>query len=267
MRKKDPIRSIIRQTLSKNQYRRAASFVDAYYVVKKEGVLRYLELKNKNKEIGLQSICLNCVEYPIYFRPGTKDLHTIIQNIIREEYGAFRPYLDPTYIIDAGGFIGDVSIYFLNRFKKCRIVTLEPNKKNFIIAKKNLSKYGDRVLLLNKGLWNKKAKFKVIGSSVGSSIVECKKREPFDFESICVSEILKSYNYPTLDILKLDIEGAEKPLFEQNYDSWLFKTKMIIVEFHDEVVKKEATLFLERSGFHLYCWRSLVYCFNKHMQT
>ena len=36
-----------------------------------------------------------------------------------------------------------------------------------------------------------------------------------------------------IDILKLDIETSEKKVFLDNYESWLPKTKMVIIELHD----------------------------------
>ena len=41
------------------------------------------------------------------------------------------------------------------------------------------------------------------------------------------------YNFPKIDILKLDIEGSEKELFETNFEDWLPKTKILIIELHD----------------------------------
>mgnify|MGYP000361339186 CR=1 FL=1 len=35
------------------------------------------------------------------------------------------------------------------------------------------------------------------------------------------------------DLLKIDIEGAEKELFSENTDYWLGKVNMIIIELHD----------------------------------
>ncbi len=38
-----------------------------------------------------------------------------------------------------------------------------------------------------------------------------------------------------IDILKLDIEGAEAELFCANYENWLGKTNVIIIELHDRI--------------------------------
>jgi len=52
-------------------------------------------------------------------------------------------------------------------------------------------------------------------------------------QSISVDGLLDEFNIDQIDILKIDIEGSEKELFEKNYEKWLPRTKMIIVELHD----------------------------------
>jgi Methyltransferase FkbM domain len=46
---------------------------------------------------------------------------------------------------------------------------------------------------------------------------------------------MKERNWDTIDILKLDIEGAEKKVFESGYEQWLPKVKVLIVELHDRM--------------------------------
>ena len=38
--------------------------------------------------------------------------------------------------------------------------------------------------------------------------------------------------------MKIDIECAEKELFESNYENWLEKTNLIIIELHDRFRKR-----------------------------
>ena len=40
---------------------------------------------------------------------------------------------------------------------------------------------------------------------------------------------------PFRRILKLDIEGAEKELFQSDYDAWVGRVNAIIVELHDKL--------------------------------
>ena len=40
-----------------------------------------------------------------------------------------------------------------------------------------------------------------------------------------------------IDILKIDIEGAEKELFSSGFENWLPRTKILFVEVHDDMKK------------------------------
>ena len=51
--------------------------------------------------------------------------------------------------------------------------------------------------------------------------------------AISIKDIMIKYELEQIDILKIDIEGAEKELFEDNYDYWLKKTRVLVIELHD----------------------------------
>ena len=52
-------------------------------------------------------------------------------------------------------------------------------------------------------------------------------------KTITIDEIIKENNLEYVDLLKIDIEGGEKELFESNYENWLPKTRCIVIELHD----------------------------------
>jgi len=44
---------------------------------------------------------------------------------------------------------------------------------------------------------------------------------------------LEQSDFEYIDILKLDIEGAEKELFADNTELWLPKVNIVVIELHD----------------------------------
>jgi len=46
---------------------------------------------------------------------------------------------------------------------------------------------------------------------------------------------MKQFNVDHIDILKIDIESSEKELFEENFEKWLPKVKVVIIELHDRM--------------------------------
>jgi hypothetical protein len=41
------------------------------------------------------------------------------------------------------------------------------------------------------------------------------------------------YDIQYIDILKLDVEGAEHEIFAENVDYWIPRTRCILIELHD----------------------------------
>ena len=55
------------------------------------------------------------------------------------------------------------------------------------------------------------------------------------FEGISIEKFMIDYSIREIDILKLDVEGAEKNIFSSN-TNWISKVQLLIIELHDEVV-------------------------------
>ena len=59
--------------------------------------------------------------------------------------------------------------------------------------------------------------------------------EEFSFKAVTIGKILKRSGYKEIDILKLDIEGSEKEVFSNDYEDWLSKVNILIIELHDRM--------------------------------
>ena len=63
--------------------------------------------------------------------------------------------------------------------------------------------------------------------------------------TITIDEIMKILNVKKIDILKIDIEGAEHELFKNNYDTWLPNTRCLIIELHDRMRNRSSQNFFK----------------------
>jgi hypothetical protein len=123
-------------------YRLGSSQYDALRTISSQGKDFYRALTAKRTEVGeLRAVALRNYEHPFHFRPDTSDAHLVIQTLVRQEYGNLPRGLKAGFIIDAGANIGDSAVYFLNRFRGCRLVALEPHPVFSSIAKRNLACY------------------------------------------------------------------------------------------------------------------------------
>jgi isoaspartyl peptidase/L-asparaginase-like protein (Ntn-hydrolase superfamily) len=74
--------------------------------------------------------------------------------------------------------------------------------------------------------------------------------------SLTIEELMESYGLNFIDILKIDIEGAEKEVFS-NSPPWLAKIGMIAIELHDKI-KIGCNRSFYRKGIQK--WRKCFYC-------
>jgi hypothetical protein len=66
--------------------------------------------------------------------------------------------------------------------------------------------------------------------------------------AVTIREIMEEQQIDFIDVLKIDIEGAEKEVFSSDYDYWLSKTRVIIIELHDSMKEGCSKTFFESLG-------------------
>jgi FkbM family methyltransferase len=239
-------------------YRAGAWLLDFAAVMKSDGWDTWKRLRTiqESREDSAVSVKLKNIKHPIFIRPNTADARTVLDTIVREEYGQLKFRSEPKWMIDAGAYIGDTSCYFLSRFAGLRVIALEPNFPSYEMAKMNLRPYGERVSIMNKGLADKDRKLSFGGSSTGVYL------HGGDFEIDCTSieTILTEFSVPQIHILKMDIEGAEEMIFLESPERWLQKVDVLLIELHGERIEKFVGNVLKQNGFSLRKYRSIWYC-------
>tara|TARA_B100000686_G_C16529945_1_gene831799 strand:- start:164 stop:955 length:792 start_codon:yes stop_codon:yes gene_type:complete len=143
-------------------------------------------------------------------------------------------------IIDCGANIGASSYYFLQNFKKTKIVSIEPDKKNFELLNFNLK--DKEIELFEKAISSENSTFEISKSSEDPRAFRAIESKEGIINSITVDEILNNFNPEIYEpfIMKIDIEGGEKDLFKKNIE-WVNKFKIIIIEPHDWMYPKSYT--------------------------
>jgi FkbM family methyltransferase len=205
---------------------------------------------------GCEQLVFKNLAHPILLRGGTPDVATAINNFIREEYGQFLLEPPPETMIDAGAYIGDTSAYFLTKYPHLRLVALEPDRDNHEIAERNLAAYDDRSRLLNQALGSQGGTVRMSGSHHGAFVSEA----GYEVSSTTVPTILDLMGWDRLDLLKMDIEGAEADVLDNTADVWLRRVGRLIVEPHGPEIEVKIGETLRRNGFSVRQYRSLWYC-------
>jgi FkbM family methyltransferase len=258
----EPIRRAIRSVVGGGSpvYSLGSRFLDFLAVVRAENLATWRTLRRLQTpaELGIPPVTLQLrqLAHPMVLRAGTEDANIVISSIIREEYGDFTPVREPLWMVDAGAYIGDTSAYFLSRFRQLRVIALEPNAQNFLQAQKNLLPYGERCTLLKTGLWKSDGKQNLTGDSTGASIAA----NGVQIDVISIPTILRRFSIPQIDILKMDIEGAETAVFAENAERWLRHVEMLIIEIHGDRAMDTVSRTLGTCGFSMRRFRSVWYC-------
>lgn len=194
------------------------------------GLIAFIKIK-----IGrTKSIKLSTIKHRIELRPFTSDVTTFKHIFVYGDYD-FNAVPEPKVIIDAGANVGLASVYFANKYPMAKIIAIELAPSNYQLLTKNVCRY-PQIKTHNAGIWHKKEilKFKEEGISPWGYKVENQiQRDGISVLSITLNEIIDTYEIQIIDILKIDIEGAEVELFSENYEHWLPKVRYLVIETHD----------------------------------
>src|SRR5688572_14319071 len=206
---------------------RAFNFIARYGI--RKGINIYLDLKyNRVSKIRVPGI-----RETIFLRRNTSDAAIFDQVFLRGDYDMDFKFL-PLTIVDAGAHIGLFSIVMKNRFPNAKLICIEPDKNNFETLNKNLSRYS-HVEALRAGLWNRNSKLKIVDryTSGHSALTVEENIAEGSIPAVTIGSVMETFGLNAIDVLKIDIETSEKDLFSKNYEEWLPKVRMIIIELHD----------------------------------
>jgi len=234
--------------------------------IQKLGLIKGLRFQINKKLKKAASLKFTFLREPVYFRNIKIDYNVFMQLFVHNEYG-FKVPIKPETIFDFGANIGLASVLFANKYPSAKIWALEPEEKNYLQANKNLENYKN-VTLLKGAIWNESTHIDIIDDSVDVDAFMTKKSESGSgkIRAYTIDEILELSGQPTIDLLKIDVEGAEKEVFESNYENWIQRTKIIVIELHDEMKpgsSKAVFSAICKYDFSFAMWGENVIFYNK----
>ncbi|MCK5241115.1 FkbM family methyltransferase [bacterium] len=239
-----------------------AYWITAYHL----GMFLHPKMSTEKSKIRL---VLKGIPVFVEFRQNQSDLYILRENFILKIYDfAYEEILENVKtIIDLGANIGLSSLYLQARFPKARIVCVEPVKENVELLRQNAhnnnfswkveraaiqAKSGTVTLYPNEW-WSSSTVTEHVATTRQSKDGRLEKLLSLpteDVEAVSVNLILDRNQIETVDILKMDIEGAEEQLFLESPE-WLQRIRVLIIEIHDKYVdRKKITQVLTHAGFH-----------------
>ena len=205
------------------------------------GILIYLQLLGKE---GIAKITIPSQSEPIYLRKGTSDVAVFVSIFAFNEFNINFDVPPDGVIIDCGANIGVSTVYFASKYPQATIVALEPNRANFEICQKNTQSFNN-IICLHAAVWKDNCEL-FLQNPQGEDWAfqyndrqDSKTSENFKGDKVLafsIPALIEKYNLQKIDIMKIDIEGAEKDLFCSDSLSWMDIVKNLIVELHDDIV-------------------------------
>jgi FkbM family methyltransferase len=180
------------------------------------------------------------IRYPFRIRyHDSADNQIFNEVILKRSYFGIGTKGEVLRIVDLGGNIGLSAISFLSEYPKAQVAVVEPDLDNFKLLQENTKPYNEhemRVHHFNTAIYNREAELFFEDPQVGSHGYRVSESKGVNYKSIIqtltVNNLLDKLGWDKVDIIKIDIEGAEKELFESNTD-WIGRTRYLIIETHD----------------------------------
>jgi FkbM family methyltransferase len=185
----------------------------------------------------------------VIIRLGTTDVAAFEHVFIDNEYD-FDLGRSPKFIIDAGANVGLASVFFALKYPTANIIAVEPEPSNFAILKKN-AKLFPQIVPLQAALWNRDGFVDLKDGGAGHWGMQVTQGD--SIAAISMPTLLRLFNIQEVDVLKIDVEGAEVELFSDT--KWIDCVSMICIELHDRFRKGCETAFEETTGEFPKRWR------------
>jgi FkbM family methyltransferase len=173
----------------------------------------------------------------IFLRRFTSDEEVMRQVFARKDYD-FTFVRAPSLIIDAGANIGCTSVYFSQRFPDATVIAVEPEPGNVAILQRNAVAYPN-IKPVHAALWNTGGTLQLFnpdrgnwGFTVKQSAAPEEQQNLGHVRAVTVPELLSASGHQRIDVLKMDIEGAEFEVL-QSSESWIDRVDCLVVELHE----------------------------------
>jgi len=181
------------------------------------------------------------IRQPILMRPSSNDHYTFLEVFKEEVYAMLCSHTSNVRtIVDLGANIGLASLYLLNKNPGASLIAVEPDPHNYRLLTWNLNASPSRARCqsVQAAVWSQETLLKIVRPGSAGHVNQIRV-EPFESQKgdympvpgMTIKQIIEKAGFETIDILKVDIEGAEVELFKGNTD-WLNRVRWLAIEFH-----------------------------------
>jgi FkbM family methyltransferase len=185
----------------------------------------------------IMAVAVRRLAHPVYLRARTTDV-ALCREIFLDGLYEAEFCEAPRVIVDAGANIGLSSVFYADEFPEARIIAIEPEASNYEMLLKNIAPYPG-ITPVHAALWKGNGVLNLCDTGAGNTTFQVSDagdpgwtcgagRVP----AMTLKKIMTDYDLDRIDLLKIDVEGAEKEIFEHS-SGWIDRVGLIAVELHD----------------------------------
>jgi FkbM family methyltransferase len=208
--------------------------------------LRKMVLREGGRRAARQGLVQLWVKNPfrasVWLREPGSDLDTFREVVMKSIYQQVVERIgECEYVLDLGANIGLTSLYLASVFPTCRILAVEPSPENVEMLTLNVSSLvtKGRCQICSGAVWWQDATVDLSPPPNGTAYHaikvsgDCGAGMQQPAPAYTVETLMKLAGFPRVDILKIDVEGAETEIFRGPIE-WLSRVNAIAIEFHGE---------------------------------
>jgi len=208
---------------------------------------------------GIRGVTLRFIDGSVI--PGTisDDTPGLFHEIFAERCYApkrfYRPESKHT-VLDIGANIGVCSVFMSREAPGIRILAFEPHPRTFELLVKNLAENGlsEKVQAFNVAVWREMGtiRFDEGGdASVAGHRAVKQDGQGIQVPCLTLADALSKAGTGTIDLLKIDTEGAECDIIEPAPSSIWPRIPRVVVEYHDLAKRDTVAQCLTKNGYKI----------------
>jgi len=175
------------------------------------------------------------MRYPVTLRTTGVDRSVLYQVFVERQYADDVLERRPMkLIVDAGAHIGFASVFFANKCPEAKVIAIEPSPSNLELLHSNTAPY-PAIQVIHGALWPTEGQLAIANPEAASWAFQVRPDSGANIPAVTIPMLVEAHG--RIDLLKIDIEGAEKALFgAPGSPSWLDGIGCVMIELHDGYV-------------------------------
>jgi FkbM family methyltransferase len=181
----------------------------------------------------------------IHLRGGSSDAAVFAKVFLDRDYASLPVRASPRFIVDAGANTGCSAVFLTVAFPDAEILAIEADPGNYAELVRNTAAY-PQISTLHAAVWGRHAALVLDNHEWGEMAVQA--QEAADdvagvVPAMTMRDVLERSPYGAIDILKMDVECAEREIFGGPDTEWLDRVELITIELHDWIAPGCADAF------------------------